>query len=97
MTNLASQAGGPQSVPNYPDWRATMNHAVTDPAELCRLLGLPPKAAVAGGDTIVYATKSGKKYHTAGCRSLSKSAIPISLSAAKTRGLQPCSVCKPPR
>ncbi len=47
MTNLASQAGGPQSVPNYPDWRATMNHAVTDPAELCRLLGLPPKAAVA--------------------------------------------------
>lgn len=54
-------------------------------------------APATGGSVTVYATKSGSKYHIAGCRSLSKSAIPISLAAAKSRGLQPCSVCKPPR
>lgn len=52
--------------------------------------------ATRGGVT-VYATKSGSKYHMAGCRSLSKSAIAISLATAKSRGLQPCSICKPPR
>jgi hypothetical protein len=43
----------------------------------------------------VYVTKSGDKYHKAGCRYLSKSAIPMSLKeAVSTRS--PCSVCKPP-
>lgn len=45
-------------------------------------------------DTQVYITKSGKKYHTAGCRYLSKSGIKISLSEAK-KNYQPCSVCNP--
>ncbi|MCE5230779.1 thermonuclease family protein [bacterium] len=53
-------------------------------------------AASPGNDAdTVYVTKSGKKYHRAGCRSLSKSSIPISLATAKARRLQPCSVCKP--
>jgi endonuclease YncB( thermonuclease family) len=42
----------------------------------------------------VYVTKTGAKYHQAGCRHL-KSSIPMSLSeAAKRYG--PCSVCHPP-
>jgi endonuclease YncB( thermonuclease family) len=42
----------------------------------------------------VYATRSGGKYHRAGCRYL-KSSIPMSLDAAKAR-YSPCSVCNPP-
>ena len=45
----------------------------------------------------VYITKTGKKYHTATCRYLSKSKIPISLKDAKAKGFTPCSVCKPPQ
>jgi competence protein ComEC len=48
-------------------------------------------------DVIVYTTNTGSKYHNDGCRYLSKSRIPISLSDAKARGLGPCSVCNPPR
>lgn len=44
----------------------------------------------------VYITKTGSKYHSSGCRYLSKSKIPISLDAAK-RLYSPCSVCNPPR
>jgi micrococcal nuclease len=45
----------------------------------------------------VYVTKTGKKYHTATCRYLAKSKIPISLKDAKANGYTPCSVCKPPQ
>ncbi|HHV98151.1 MAG TPA: MBL fold metallo-hydrolase [Clostridiaceae bacterium] len=41
----------------------------------------------------VYITKSGSKYHKDGCRYLSKSKIPISLSEALERNYTPCSVC----
>jgi len=50
-----------------------------------------------GDDVVVYITSTGSKYHQANCRYLSKSKIPISLKDAKARGLQPCSVCHPPR
>jgi hypothetical protein len=50
-----------------------------------------------GSGTTVYITKSGTKYHRAGCRYLSSSRIPISLGEAKARGYEPCSVCDPPR
>lgn len=43
----------------------------------------------------VYITKSGKKYHKAGCNYL-KSSIPIELNEALNRGYGPCSKCKPP-
>jgi hypothetical protein len=45
---------------------------------------------------IVYITRTGSKYHRAGCRYLSKSKIPISLKEAKQH-YSPCSVCNPPR
>lgn len=46
---------------------------------------------------VVYITKTGKKYHSDGCRYLSKSKIPIDLSKAKNEGYEPCSVCNPPQ
>lgn len=44
------------------------------------------------GET-VYITKTGSKYHRAGCRYLRKSQIDISLSEAKNEGYTACSVC----
>jgi hypothetical protein len=43
-------------------------------------------------DSTVYITRTGTKYHLAGCRHL-KSAIPITLKDAKELGYTPCSVC----
>jgi len=47
-------------------------------------------------DPTVYITKTGEKYHRAGCRYLSQSSIPIKLSDAIAQGYTPCSVCNPP-
>lgn len=46
-------------------------------------------------DETVYITRTGKKYHRAGCRSLAKSRIPIALAEAAAR-YGPCGICKPP-
>jgi hypothetical protein len=55
-----------------------------------------PSQPADNGDTLVYITKTGKKYHADGCRSLSKSRIPIKLRDAVTRGYTACLLCKPP-
>lgn len=46
-------------------------------------------------DVTVYVTKTGQKYHRAGCSYLRKSSIPMKLSDAK-RSYGPCSRCNPP-
>jgi hypothetical protein len=46
--------------------------------------------------TVVYITKTGKKYHRSSCRYLKKSKIKISLKDAKKNKYAPCKVCKPP-
>jgi hypothetical protein len=56
-----------------------------------------PPAKTQAKEQTVYITKTGKKYHTAMCRSLSKSKIPMSLKDAKAKGYTACSVCKPPQ
>ena len=43
----------------------------------------------------VYITNTGKKYHRAGCKYLSKSEIPIEKSVAISEGCTTCSVCTP--
>lgn len=43
----------------------------------------------------VYVTRTGSKYHSAGCRYLAQSSIPILLTEASAR-YGPCSVCNPP-
>lgn len=46
---------------------------------------------------IVHITKSGSKYHTAGCQYLHSSDIEIELDKAKASGYTPCSKCNPPQ
>ncbi|NQT80165.1 MAG: thermonuclease family protein [Candidatus Aminicenantes bacterium] len=55
------------------------------------------KAADKSEDTIVYITRTGKKYHREGCSSLKKSKIPITLKEANERGYTPCALCDPPK
>jgi hypothetical protein len=45
--------------------------------------------------TTVYVTRTGAKYHTASCRYLSRSQIPMALGEASKR-FSPCSICRPP-
>jgi hypothetical protein len=44
----------------------------------------------------VYITRTGKKYHSDGCRYLAASKIAISLKDAKAKGYTACKVCHPP-
>jgi hypothetical protein len=46
-------------------------------------------------EVTVYVTRTGTKYHRAGCSYL-KSSIPMLLSKAKAEGYTPCSRCNPP-
>jgi endonuclease YncB( thermonuclease family) len=52
-------------------------------------------APSAAGETLVYVTPSGSKYHRADCRFAKGTARAITLDEARRRH-QPCSVCKPP-
>lgn len=57
-----------------------------------------PKSADENPEEIkIYVTRTGTKYHRAGCEYLAKSMIPISLKEAKKRGYEPCKVCDPPK
>jgi len=64
--------------------------------------GAEPVSTIASEDLnrytsehIVYVTRSGKKYHEAGCSYLSDSSIPITLEQAMQEGKEPCSRCHP--
>lgn len=59
-------------------------------------VGLLVPALVSAADPTVYVTKTGSKYHTSTCSSLSKSRAPLSLSDAVAQGYTPCARCKPP-
>jgi len=50
----------------------------------------------ADDSTIVYITRTGKKYHLGNCSYLRQSKIPITLKEACERGFSPCSRCNPP-
>ena len=85
----ASNKSIPSGEPNEPNKPAAKPLSVVTPA------GDNPK--VSGNDDVtVYVTKSGTKYHSQGCRFLSKSSIPMKLKEAKGK-YSPCSVCKPPQ
>lgn len=51
----------------------------------------------AGGNEVVYITKTGKRYHRSGCNSLSKSKIESTIEQARAKGLTPCQKCNPPQ
>lgn len=54
-----------------------------------------PVPAQEAAHTTVYVTRTGAKYHRAGCRLLAHSQIPLPLAEAVKR-YAPCSVCRPP-
>ena len=54
------------------------------------------EAVDAAAQNDVYVTRTGTKYHREGCRSLSRSKIPLSLAEAKQK-YSPCGRCSPPR
>jgi methylphosphotriester-DNA--protein-cysteine methyltransferase len=64
------------------------------------LLAIATMIAIAGyaatGETTVYITKTGEKYHAEHCASVRKSKIAIRLDQAVSRGYEPCKRCKPP-
>lgn len=77
-------------------WSPDRSSVSVSTAELSNIVTTQPEKTAEAPKTItVYITKTGSKYHRAGCRYLSKSMIPISLDNAKSRGFSPCSVCKP--
>ncbi len=45
----------------------------------------------------VYVTRTGAKYHSAGCQYLRQSSIPMQLKDALASGYTACSRCNPPR
>lgn len=64
---------------------------------LITALTITAYAAAASGDTLVYRTGSGKKYHTMTCSQLNgKESIELTLEEAVKAGLEPCSKCNPP-
>ena len=56
----------------------------------------PTKPSPATPARVVFVTEKGEKYHTAGCRYLSKSKIAIALANAR-KNHTPCSKCAPPK
>jgi methylphosphotriester-DNA--protein-cysteine methyltransferase len=72
--------------------------------KVCQPPGFAPPTTVAQKEShrlseanpVVHITRTGEKYHSAGCQYLSRSDIPIGLSGAKTQGYTPCSRCGPP-
>ena len=59
-------------------------------------MAAPITCYAASGDTTVYVTATGSKYHNAGCRYLKRSCFSISLQDAVDQGYTACSVCNPP-
>ena len=64
---------------------------------LVLVFSLTVPAFAASGDTIVYKTRTGEKYHSDGCQYLRQSCYEITLAKAVDAGLSPCSKCHPPR
>jgi len=59
------------------------------------IIVLISQTLLAQDDPMVYVTKTGKKYHVAGCTYLSKSSIPKKLSDV-VDSYSPCLRCNPP-
>ncbi len=57
-------------------------------------LDIPLRTKTDVCEVVVYATKTGNKYHKGSCRYLKKSRIPMMLADAK-KVLTPCGACKP--
>ncbi|WP_428940584.1 phospholipase D family protein [Fontivita pretiosa] len=66
------------------------------PATPSPRIASPPQPRQPQPTITVYVTRTGSKYHSAGCSYLRRSAIPMDLKDAKAQGYTPCSRCAPP-
>jgi len=90
--NKGAQSSSPYSVSKPSPAAPPVNPPpVTQQTPIPQILG----AAAAQPANQVYVTNTGQKYHRASCRHVSQSCLPISIMDAKSRGYQPCGVCKP--
>jgi hypothetical protein len=78
-----------------PDAQPRKNGVVADPPNPGRFVPDPPKGKAPAAAKTVYITKTGKKYHAAGCSYLRQSQIAISLDDAIKQGYTACSRCGP--
>ena len=54
-------------------------------------------SSLPNGDTTVYITHTGEKYHKQHCQHLRSSKVPLPLEKASSRGYDQCSICEPPK
>lgn len=73
-----------------------LTRRITSLALLIILVLTPIQSFAADGSTTVYITKTGSKYHSSGCRHLSRSRYSTTLQNAVSSGLGPCGTCHPP-
>lgn len=73
-----------------------LTRRITSLALLVILVLTPIRSLAADGSTTVYTTKTGSKYHSSGCRHLSRSRYSTTLQNAVSSGLGPCGTCHPP-
>jgi rubrerythrin len=101
---LASKPAAPEPKPSPVAQAADDEDDLSDEEDFASDDALPSAPSVRGGTGrqaapqehahTVYITRTGEKYHRAGCRYLSRSMIPISLEDAR-RSYGACSVCRP--
>jgi micrococcal nuclease len=80
----------PHPTPPRPAGPATPAPLVSPPPA-----ATPPTPERETKDVTVYVTRTGAKYHRAGCQYLKSSSIPMPLSKAR-ESYSPCSRCRPP-
>lgn len=98
--NLLVIRSHPELVKQYlANWDAHLKHSqpYSGPATSQPAAAESDKAGEsANAGTTVYVTKSGKKYHSEGCRSLNGGGEQVKLSQAKAKGKTACKICHPP-
>jgi len=69
--------------------------AVPDQPAAERTVAAPEEPVAEPSSDTVYVTKTGERYHRAGCSSLSRSSIAMGRQAAIDAGYRACSNCSP--
>ncbi|MBC5648901.1 hypothetical protein [Christensenella tenuis] len=109
-SNLTSQlAAAEQKVRELTDQNSALQAQIAEKDTQIENLSAQKSAAVSSratsddgdstrgsGETTVYITNTGAKYHTGSCSYLKKSKHAISLDDAQAQGYSPCSRCSPP-
>jgi hypothetical protein len=85
-TRSAIEAGSAQL-------NSAASHAPAPTVETAPVRSLAPKPKRV--EETFYITRTGKRYHRAGCPSLRYSAYPITRAEAEAQGYTPCRVCYP--